>query len=49
MYSITPSLHEIQTGEMLEILTQIHANIKNVTCLQHMDTLCYSVSRICVC
>ena len=47
MYIITPSLHEKQTDEILEI--SIHANIKNVTCFQHMDTLCNSFSRICVC
>ena len=48
MSVITPSLHEMQTDETLEI--SIHANInKNVTCLKHMDTLCNSFSHICVC
>ena len=48
MSIITPNLQEMQTDETLEI--SIHANInKTVTCLQHMDTLCDSFSRICVC
>ena len=48
MSIITPNLHEMQTEETLQI--SIHANInKNVTCLQHMDTLFNSFSRKCVC
>ena len=44
----TLNLHEKQTGKMLEI--SIHTNMnKNVTCLQHIDTLCNSCCRIYVC
>ena len=46
MFITTLNLHEMQTDKTLEI--SIHIN-KNVTCLQHGDTLSNFCRRIDLC